>query len=56
MTELQDRHIYCSFCKKHHSEVLWVVAGHGVFICDNCIDLCADILKEKREAATVSSK
>lgn len=34
----------CSFCGKTHEEVAKLVAGPGVFICDTCITVCADIL------------
>lgn len=44
-----ERYVYCSFCRKHRTMVRWVIAGEGVFICDNCIDLCAEILKEHRD-------
>ena len=34
----------CSFCGKSHSEVKKLIAGPGVYICDNCITICRDIL------------
>jgi ATP-dependent Clp protease ATP-binding subunit ClpX len=40
----------CSFCGKNHSEVRKLIAGPGVYICDNCITVCKSILdKESRE-------
>lgn len=45
----------CSFCGKSQKEVKKLIAGPGVYICDECIDLCNDIIAEEREreAATV---
>ena len=40
--------IYCSFCDKSEHEISWMVAGPTVFICDECIDLCHQIIEEKR--------
>ncbi|TAG78087.1 MAG: ATP-dependent Clp protease ATP-binding subunit ClpX, partial [Betaproteobacteria bacterium] len=45
-----DKLLYCSFCGKSQHEVRKLIAGPSVFICDECIDLCNDIIKE--EAAT----
>jgi ATP-dependent Clp protease ATP-binding subunit ClpX len=46
----------CSFCGKSHSEVQKLIAGPGVYICDNCINVCKDILdKELGEKETYSS-
>ena len=39
--------LYCSFCGKTQHEVSKLVAGPAVFICDECIDLCSDIIDEK---------
>jgi len=36
----------CNFCGKSHLEVKKMVAGPGVFICDECIELCVDIIRE----------
>ena len=38
---------YCSFCGKSQHEVKKLVAGPTVFICDECVDLCVDIIKEE---------
>lgn len=40
-------HLVCSFCGKTQDEVRKLVAGPGVFICDECVDLCNDILTEE---------
>ena len=39
--------LYCSFCGKNQDEVNKLVAGPAVFICDECIDLCTDIVDEQ---------
>ena len=44
----------CSFCGKSHSEVRKLIAGPGVFICDNCVVLCKNVLE--KEFATASRK
>ena len=38
---------YCSFCGKSQHEVKKLIAGPTVFICDECVDLCVDIIKEE---------
>jgi len=44
--------LYCSFCGKSQHEVRKLIAGPSVFICDECVDLCNDIIREEvREAA-----
>jgi ATP-dependent Clp protease ATP-binding subunit ClpX len=44
-------HLSCSFCGKNQEEVRKLVAGPGVFICDECVELCNDILTEELEGA-----
>jgi hypothetical protein len=39
--------LYCSFCGKSQHDVTKLVAGPGVFICDECVDLCTDIVDEQ---------
>ncbi len=39
----------CSFCGKHQDQVRKLVAGPGVFICDQCIALCNEVLREDAE-------
>jgi hypothetical protein len=41
--------VRCSFCVKPSSEVAKVIAGPGVYICDECIQLCNDILAQERQ-------
>ena len=42
----------CSFCTKPADDVDTLVAGAGVFICNECVDLCADVVATKRSSAT----
>ena len=41
--------LYCSFCGKSQNEVRKLIAGPSVFICDECVDLCTDIIQEELE-------
>ena len=53
-----EKTLYCSFCGKSQHEVKKLIAGPSVFICDECIDLCNDIIREEvpADAAPVGSK
>ena len=53
-----EKTLYCSFCGKSQHEVKKLIAGPSVFICDECIDLCNDIIREEvpADAAPVRSK
>jgi len=42
----KDEHLKCSFCGKGRDEVKKLIAGDNVYICDECIDLCHDLIKE----------
>ena len=42
----------CSFCGKSHAEVKKLIAGPGVYICDNCITLCKSVLDKELSAET----
>lgn len=44
-----DKLLYCSFCGKSQHEVRKLIAGPSVFICDECIDLCNDIIREEMQ-------
>jgi ClpX C4-type zinc finger protein/glyoxalase superfamily protein len=44
---MPQRILYCSFCGKSQHDVSKLVAGPAVFICDECVDLCSDIIDEK---------
>ena len=41
--------LYCSFCGKSQHEVRKLIAGPSVFICDECVDLCNDIIREEEQ-------
>ena len=45
----------CSFCGKSQNEVKKLIAGPGVYICDECIDLCTDIIEEEKDREESSS-
>jgi ATP-dependent Clp protease ATP-binding subunit ClpX len=47
-----EKLLYCSFCGKSQHEVRKLIAGPSVFICDECIDLCNDIIREETSADT----
>ena len=53
-----EKALYCSFCGKSQHEVKKLIAGPSVFICDECIDLCNDIIREEvpADAAPGDSK
>ena len=44
--ESKDKQLFCSFCGKNQSEVKKLIAGPSVYICDECVSLCNDIIKE----------
>src|SRR5512146_3189052 len=44
-----DKLLYCSFCGKSQHEVRKLIAGPSVFICDECIELCNDIIREETQ-------
>ena len=45
--------LYCSFCGKSQHEVRKLIAGPTVFICDECVELCMDIIKEENKSSLV---
>ena len=47
-----EKLLYCSFCGKSQHEVRKLIAGPSVFICDECIELCNDIIREESHAET----
>ena len=52
MTEKNNKNIlYCSFCGKSQHEVRKLIAGPTVFICDECVELCMDIIKEENKSS-----
>src|ERR1700729_3093429 len=56
MTEHKTKIMHCSFCAKAQGEVQKLIAGPNVFVCNECVELCVDIIKEeanaKKELAT----
>ncbi|MDA9092224.1 ATP-dependent Clp protease ATP-binding subunit ClpX [Pelagibacteraceae bacterium] len=54
MAEKNNKNIlYCSFCGKSQHEVRKLIAGPTVFICDECVELCMDIIKEENKSSLV---
>ena len=57
MTEKSNKNIlYCSFCGKSQHEVKKLIAGPTVFICDECVELCMDIIKEENKDSFVKNQ
>ena len=48
--------LYCSFCGKSQHEVRKLIAGPTVFICDECVELCMDIIREENKNTLVKSR
>jgi ATP-dependent Clp protease ATP-binding subunit ClpX len=51
-----EKLLYCSFCGKSQHEVKKLIAGPSVFICDECIDLCNDIIRDEQSAEPEAAK
>ncbi|NDE25374.1 MAG: AAA family ATPase, partial [Betaproteobacteria bacterium] len=49
-----EKNLYCSFCGKSQHEVKKLIAGPSVFICDECIDLCNDIIRDELPATEIA--
>jgi ATP-dependent Clp protease ATP-binding subunit ClpX len=49
-----EKNLFCSFCGKSQHEVKKLIAGPSVFICDECIDLCNDIVRDELATTTVA--
>ncbi len=47
--------LYCSFCGKSQHEVRKLIAGPTVFICDECVELCMDIIREESKSSLIKS-
>jgi ATP-dependent Clp protease ATP-binding subunit ClpX len=57
MSEKNNKNIlYCSFCGKSQHEVRKLIAGPTVFICDECVELCMDIIKEESNDSFVKNQ
>ena len=50
-----EKLLYCSFCGKSQHEVRKLIAGPSVFICDECIELCNDIIRDEAQAEPTAS-
>ena len=53
--ETSKNTLYCSFCGKSQHEVRKLIAGPTVFICDECVELCMDIIREENKTSIVKS-
>ena len=43
----EDKLLYCSFCGKSQDEVRKLIAGPSVYVCDECVELCNDIIRDE---------
>ncbi|MGH7698544.1 MAG: ClpX C4-type zinc finger protein, partial [Candidatus Dormibacteria bacterium] len=50
--ETRGRQTRCSFCNKSQDQVRKLIAGPGVYICDQCIELCQEVLEEDSRSTT----
>mgnify|MGYP000078266294 FL=1 len=48
--------LYCSFCGKSQQEVRKLIAGPSVYICDECVELCEDIIREEGKGPLLKGK
>ena len=48
--------LYCSFCGKSQHEVRKLIAGPTVFICDECVELCKDIIHEENKSSQAKTR
>src|SRR3989338_6830031 len=55
MSDDKPQILHCSFCGKSQHEVRKVIAGPSVFVCNECVDLCNDIIREEEIAQAVES-
>ena len=51
-----DSHLKCSFCGKSQEQVRKLIAGPGVYICDECVDLCNEIISDELEEKSLKSR
>jgi ATP-dependent Clp protease ATP-binding subunit ClpX len=54
--EGRNNTLYCSFCGKSQHEVRKLIAGPTVFICDECVELCMDIIREENKSSLVKAR
>jgi ATP-dependent Clp protease ATP-binding subunit ClpX len=50
MSEKKQENLYCSFCGKNQKEVGKLIAGPAAYICNECVQLCHEIITEENEA------
>ena len=50
-----NQNLTCSFCGKREGQVRRLIAGRGVYICDECIEFCKDMLDEDNQKAAAES-
>ena len=55
-TKNSSKLLHCSFCGKNQNEVAKLIAGPSVFICDECVDLCNEIISDELEEKSLKSK
>ena len=57
-TNIKDSNklLHCSFCGKNQNEVNKLIAGPSVFICDECVDLCNEIISDELEEKSLNSR
>ena len=51
-----EKVLYCSFCGKNQNEVKKLIAGPSVFVCDECVELCNDIIREEKQDVPESTE
>jgi hypothetical protein len=54
VTDSDSKALYCSFCGKSQHEVRKLIAGPTVYICDECVELCKDIIHEEKSSLVKS--
>ena len=55
-TKDSNKLLHCSFCGKNQNEVNKLIAGPSVFICDECVDLCNEIIRDELEEKSLQSR
>ena len=56
MSDDKPQILHCSFCGKSQHEVRKLIAGPSVFVCNECVDLCNDIIREEELAQAVDTQ
>ena len=55
-TKESNKLLHCSFCGKNQNEVNKLIAGPSVFICDECVELCMEIIRDELEEKSLKSR